>query len=99
MLVLAVATAGFDSIPPVRFDKLDDCPDFHRSFPELVREATRTQSGLAFDVSAVEDFDGIHAYDRAKMKGFTPDWKRTLSRRAMPKTGVEPARAVKPTRT
>ncbi len=78
MLVLAVATAGFDSIPPVRFDKLDDCPDFRRSFPELVREATRTQSGIAFDVSAVEDFGGIHAYDREKKEGFTPNWTRTL---------------------
>jgi hypothetical protein len=66
MLVLAVATPGFDAIPSVGFDKLDDCPDFHRSIPEFVREATRTLSGLALEVSAVEDFDGIHAYDRTK---------------------------------
>jgi hypothetical protein len=53
MLVLAVPTSGFDSIPSVCFDKFDDCPDLHQPIPELVTEVKRTQSGLALEVSKV----------------------------------------------
>ncbi len=72
MLVLSVSTACFDSIPSVRLNKFDDCPDLHRLIPELLQKAVRTQPGLALDLSAVEDQDGFHAYGAAIRKGSRP---------------------------